>query len=122
MTLAEYVTRVMDEKRLSSYDVEKSSGNRITDSYVLRIRDGKSQRPSVTKLRALAKGLGVDFDEILRVAEGLPEERGWTGQALAEAMMKIVGSDDLTQAVKNLLRMSPDEVRKIARGTRKRKA
>src|SRR4051794_5488236 len=71
-TLSQYVARIMQEKQLKMYDVEVRSGRRITDAYVGNILKGKARNPSVDKLQALAAGLGVDEDEIFRVARGLP--------------------------------------------------
>lgn len=69
-TLPDYVRRIRIEKRLSTVDVEKQSGNRISDSYVTRIENGYVKNVSPEKLQALAKGLGVTEDEIFAVVRG----------------------------------------------------
>jgi transcriptional regulator with XRE-family HTH domain len=48
------------------------SGNAITEGYVRSITRGAASNPSVKKLQALAAGLGVEEEEIFRVARGLP--------------------------------------------------
>jgi transcriptional regulator with XRE-family HTH domain len=69
-SLADYVRRVRSEKNLSTPDVERQSGGRITDAYVSRIENGYVKNVSPEKLQALAKGLGVPEDEIFAVARG----------------------------------------------------
>jgi transcriptional regulator with XRE-family HTH domain len=63
------------EKNLSASDVERASGGRISDAYVLRIENGQVANVSPEKLDALADGLGVSADEIYRIARGLPPEK-----------------------------------------------
>ena len=71
-TLAQYVARMIKEKGLKHHEVKLLSGGGITDGYVRGIMTGKAKNPSVHKLKALARGLGVSEDEIFRVARGLP--------------------------------------------------
>ena len=71
-TLAQYVTRIMKEKKLRPKDVERRSGDEIDDAYVIKIMNGITTNPSISKTQALAQGLGVDEDELFRVARGLP--------------------------------------------------
>ncbi len=69
-TLADYVSRIRQEKRLSLNDVVRQSGNQIANSHVSRIENGLTTNVTTDKLRALAKGLGVSEDEIFAVARG----------------------------------------------------
>ena len=71
-TLAQYVARIIREKGLKHHEVRLLSGGGITDGYVRGIMTEKAKNPSVDKLKALARGLGVSEDEIFRVARGLP--------------------------------------------------
>jgi transcriptional regulator with XRE-family HTH domain len=71
-TLAEYVTRIINEKGLKHQEVRKLSGGKITDGYVRGIMTGRADNLSVAKLKALARGLGVPEDDIFKVARGLP--------------------------------------------------
>jgi transcriptional regulator with XRE-family HTH domain len=117
-TLSQYVARIMEEKQLKMYDVEVRSGRRITDAYVGNILKGKARNPSVDKLQALAAGLGVDEDEIFRVARGLPladtgQRRSndpWPLHLFFKTMERIVSSPELTRIVQALLRASPKEL------------
>jgi transcriptional regulator with XRE-family HTH domain len=69
-TLADYVSRIRQEKRLSLNDVVRQSGNQIANSHVSRIENGFTTNVTTDKLRALAKGLGVPEEEIFAVARG----------------------------------------------------
>lgn len=68
--LADYVRRVRAEKKLSTTDVERQSGHKISDSYVTRIENSYVKNVSPEKLQALAKGLGVSEEEIFAIARG----------------------------------------------------
>jgi transcriptional regulator with XRE-family HTH domain len=73
-TLAQYVTRIIKEKRFTHKEVRQLAGGKITDGYVRGIMTGKARNPSVDKLKALARGLGVSEDEVFSVARGLPPD------------------------------------------------
>ena len=67
-----YVRRVMREKGLTVADVERRAAGEISDSYVHGIMSGKVKgSQTVTKLKALAHGLGVNEDELFAVARGV---------------------------------------------------
>lgn len=70
-SLADYVRRLRGEKRLSLADVAQLSGGQITRSHISRIENGELTNVGLDKLRALAKGLGVDEEEIFAVARGV---------------------------------------------------
>lgn len=69
-SLSDYVRRIRQEKNLSTPDVERLSGGKITDAYVSRIENGHVKNVSPEKLMALAKGLQVPEDEIFSIARG----------------------------------------------------
>jgi transcriptional regulator with XRE-family HTH domain len=75
-TLAQYVTRIIKEKKFTHQEVRKLAGGKITDGYVRGIMTGKARNPSVDKLKALARGLGVSEDEVFSVARGLAPDAG----------------------------------------------
>ena len=79
-TLAQFVTRIIKEKELTHQEVRKLASGKITDGYVRGLMTGKARNPSVDKLKALARGLGVSEDEIFRVARGLPPNAGSKSQ------------------------------------------
>lgn len=116
-SLPEYVKRVMKERGLKPKDVEKQSGGDIVDAYVIKIINGKTKFPSVVKLQALAKGLGVDEDELFKVARGIPKGKRsgepWPGPVLLKAMERIVANPELTRIVKALLETKPAKIKAV---------
>ncbi len=69
-SLAEYVRRIREEKRLSLADVQIASGNCISNTHISRIENAEVKSVSVDRLSALAKGLGVPEEEVFAVARG----------------------------------------------------
>lgn len=69
-TLAEFVSRIMNEKNLTARDVESKSGFNITHSYVNKIKNGDAKNPSSPKLQALAKGLDQPEEIIFAIVRG----------------------------------------------------
>jgi transcriptional regulator with XRE-family HTH domain len=69
-SLADYVRRVRNEKRLSLADVSERSGHLIGRTHINRIENGEVVGVSVEKVRALAKGLGIPEEEIFAIARG----------------------------------------------------
>jgi transcriptional regulator with XRE-family HTH domain len=117
-SLPKYVQRVMKERGLKPKDVEKRSGGKIVDAYVTKIIRGKTKYPSVVKLQALAEGLGVDEEELFRVARGVPlkEKKGgelWPGPVLIKVMERIIASPELTRAVQALLSLKPARLKAV---------
>lgn len=119
-TLSQYVARVMREKDLSALDVEARSGNDISDIYVTNIERGIASNPSISKLQGLAKGLGVDEDELFRVARGLPIKHArkqggdpWPSNVLVKAIERIISNPDLTRLVQAALTMKPSKVKAV---------
>lgn len=98
-TLAQYVTRIIEEKGLKHNEVKQFSSGKITDGYVRGIMTGKADNLSVAKLKALARGLGVPEDDIFRVARGLPLDGDGTNQDRPNypAIMNL-----MSNSVKNL--------------------
>ena len=78
--LSAFVRRLILEKGLTHAGVAARSRNLITDGYVRDLISEKTTNPSVAKLKALARGLGVSEDEIFDVARGIdPKMRGQYG-------------------------------------------
>jgi transcriptional regulator with XRE-family HTH domain len=107
----------MEEKQLSSRDVEARSQGKIADAYVLKIKKGITTNPTVSKLQALAVGLGVSEDEIFKIARGLPgkvpQGEPWPGPVLVNAMDRIVANTELTQIVKALLETKQAKIKAV---------
>lgn len=69
-SLADFVRNVMEEKHLTSREVETRSGNTITHSYVNKIKNGDAKNPSTPLIQALAKGLGEPEEIIFALVRG----------------------------------------------------
>ena len=92
--LAEFVRFARTEKKLSVSDVERNSGGEISDSYISRIENGQIANVSPDKLDALAKGLGINADDIYRVARGLEPSKS---KDRMEIMAETFDGQDLTE-------------------------
>jgi transcriptional regulator with XRE-family HTH domain len=118
-TLAQYVTRIMKGRGLNPRDVEARSGKTIADAYVTKIMKGTATNPSILKLKSLAVGLGVDEDEVFKVARRLPIKakatvgEPWPAPVLIKAMDRIVSSPEITKAVKHLLTLAPEKLKRL---------
>jgi transcriptional regulator with XRE-family HTH domain len=109
----------MYEKDLHPKDVERRSSGKIDDAYVVKIMKGISI-PSINKAQALAEGLGVDEDELFKVARGIPiNESGsrsgdpWPSNVLIRTMESITSSSELTRAVKTIVAMKPAKLKAL---------
>lgn len=131
--LGEYVKRVMKLKGLTQKDVQRMSGERITDGYVASITTGRATNLSVDKLIALADGLGVDADELFHVAsgrqfdDGSRSRNGPDSMMILETVQKAVMSPAVTQILHEVVCLSADERAGLLvfikrRGSNKRKS
>lgn len=73
-SLSDYVRRLMSQKNLTYQAVSDRSGSQISAGYVNDIVLQKTINPSVDKLSALARGLGVPEDEVFAIARGKNED------------------------------------------------
>lgn len=71
-SFGEFITRILNEKKLSLSDVEKRTHRAISDSYLSYIIQNKSKNLTLRKLKALAQGLGEPDAVILEAASGIP--------------------------------------------------
>ena len=78
-SLGDFVRRIRNKKGFSLTDVAKQSrrfGPSIAASYVSRIENDPTRKPTAVALKALAYGLGVPPEELLARAVGLFEPGG----------------------------------------------
>ena len=81
-------------KRFTATEVERNSGGKISDSYILRIENGQVANVSHDKLDALAEGLQVPHDEVHRIARGLSPE---APKEKLEILAETFDGSDLTE-------------------------
>jgi transcriptional regulator with XRE-family HTH domain len=118
--LADYVRRIIRQKQLKLRQVERDSGDQITNGYVSGIINGKINNVSLEKLLALAKGLNVDPYELFAAAIG--EQRQTANELspynppdahlLMELMQEMANTPDLMKMVHAVVQM-PSKDRQI---------
>lgn len=124
--LSNYIARVLKKKRLSLRDVQVMSDSKITDAYVGSILRGRASNPTVEKLQALARGLGVDEDEIFRVARGLTGSGSgdnavadpWHSVMILRLMEEVVSKPSVKEILEQVVELS-DEDRAVVLRTAK---
>jgi transcriptional regulator with XRE-family HTH domain len=67
--LAQYLDRLMRQKRLTPKELSRRSG--LTDNYIIRLRKGQQDNPTVESLKKLAAGLEVNAHDLFPVASGV---------------------------------------------------
>ncbi len=127
-SLSRYVKRIMEDKHLSQRDVRLMSEGKITESYISGIINGTATNLTIDKLKALARGLGVPDQEVVRAAFDLQENGAGirTGEksdslVLVDLSKKIVVSPDITEIVRELVTLPAEgraEVLKVVRSYR----
>lgn len=118
-TFGDWLRKRREELRISGADLERSSG--VSRQYISNLeRNVKSEltgrliQPSVEKVDALAKGLGVAVDEA-RLAAGYAPESPQRGLDLDGVEIKFGRETDLTDEEKERL---VDTVRVVLSGLR----
>jgi transcriptional regulator with XRE-family HTH domain len=114
--LSRFVRRTMSQKQLKVRDVELQSGGTISNGYVSGVMSGSVTNLSIDKLKALARGLGVDVHELLDIICG-PRERSRGNSSLdamqwlefLDLMQKVVASGELQEMLKEAALLSSEE-------------
>ena len=118
LSLGEYLTRKMAEKRLSAAEVARRSDGNLVESYVLKVMHEEIKHPSIPKLKALAEATGLDEDEILAEA-GVEARQVWPPNKLLWVMQKVVASPELTELINLAVDKKPEELRKVLKMLKK---
>ena len=114
--LSRYVKRIMKQKELKVRDVELRSGGQISNGYVSGVMSGSVTNLSIDKLKALARGLGVDVHEILDVVcgprggergEGRVDSSQWV--EFLDLMQKIVASGEMMEIIEEAVLLTGEE-------------
>src|SRR5262249_27621399 len=115
MDLAEFLERKMKELGLTAVEIERRSNYTISDSQISKILKRKVKRPSLAILQALALGAGLNEAELLKYAGAAAKDKPnpWPARELLQTMQKIIGSKELTELIKLLVRKTPEELRKL---------
>lgn len=120
-SLADYVRRVRNEKRLSLADVEaqaKRAGHGIGRTHINRIENGFIDAEGVTpkRLRALAAGLGVPEDDVFNAARGISsvsEDDLEDDEEVAALFFNYTKlTEDDKRELRSVLRMLDEEIKR----------
>jgi len=117
----------MKAKGFSARQVAERADDAITSGYVTGIRKGIAENPSVDKILALAKGMGVDAFELFAIACGLPERQAQLPIAkdrldvleLLDLMRKVAVNPSLMKLIDNCSRLSAKEIEAVHNSTRR---
>ena len=116
-TLAEYTNRIMKQKGLTQKEVAETGG--IAKGYVSGITTGNVTNLSTDKLQALAKGLDVDVMELCAIACGVEySPTGFDPLVFLELMQRVLANPDITEILKNLIRLTKKEREGVLKVTR----
>ncbi|HKQ03746.1 MAG TPA: helix-turn-helix transcriptional regulator [Blastocatellia bacterium] len=107
--LGEYLDRLMRQKNLTPKELSKRSG--LTDSYIGRLRKGRSDNLTVQTVKKLAMALDVNAHEIFAAATGIPasEFPQIDGRLLLDQMLKLIREAHGFDLLQQWLDFSPDE-------------
>lgn len=126
-TLSDYVRLKLIEKDLTTRDVQErssSGGEKITQSYVSQIVSGTAKNLTLTKLRALARGLGVPIEEVISKAYGetYQDDIAFAESRFADAYYKFEGlSEEHKQSIIYLLEILEREIERLRKEERNQK-
>jgi len=109
-TLSEYVRRVMREKGLTFKDVEERSRNAVKIGTVSDIVQERTTNPTVSTLKALARGLGQTEEEVFAIARGESPEPMTLEKFVAE--LQALGVEDFNPA-KGIRALTPADMEEI---------
>lgn len=126
-TLGRFIDRVMKEKGLSRKRVEVMSGGAIKASYVGSIVRGEAKNPSVDKMKALARGIGVDEEVLFRIARGeRPREKTersnpdiWYTRKILKMTDWILTRPDLLDSLLSMMKFDDEDQRAVVDSIKK---
>src|SRR5438128_12055235 len=108
-TLAEYLGRLMRQQNLPPKAVAKRCG--LTDSYIIRIRNGSADNLTVETIVKLANGLEVNAHELFARASGVAagEDVPVDTLLLLDLMQMVVAEPPSLELVRQVMSLTPDE-------------
>lgn len=113
MNLSTFIKQIMAARGFSYRDIEARSGGRISHGYVNSLVRGTHKNPTVEKISALAKGLGVPEDTLTKVVKGiLLKEKDDPAFVVVEEAIREIGikltkeeKEKVIYIVKNFLKL-----------------
>ena len=114
--LIKLIQRVMSEKGISVLQIQKRSGDKIKESFLYDILNGKTKTMSVEKVHALAEGLGLDSLDVFKAASGeevFTHPEPWPPHTLLKTMEQVVDDPEITEIIKALVQAKPKQRKAI---------
>ena len=113
-TLAEYLARLIRQKRLTPKELSRRSG--LTDSYIGRVCKGQSDNLTVDTIKKLADALEVNAHEIFARASGVPvsEDEPIDVGLLFDQLQRLASDSDGVDMLGLFLSMSAGERKKLS--------
>lgn len=109
--LPELVAGELKRQNISSYDVAKRAGNRISAATVTKIINREIKSSSVDTLDALALGLGIDRHDVYNAARGIDNDMPARFQTYAARFDAADVSEDEWQFLETIFKDSVDRFR-----------
>ena len=108
-TLAEYLDRLMRQQNLTPKALAKRCG--LTDSYIIRIRNGTADNLTVDTIVKLANGLEVNPHELFARASGVSvsEDVPVDTLLLLDTMQQVAADPPSLEMVRLLMSFTPSE-------------
>ena len=107
--MAEYLDRLMRQQNLTPKQLAKRCG--LTDSYIIRVRNGTAENLTVETIVKLANGLEINPHELFTRAAGVPmrEDVPIDALLLLDVMKRVAVDPPSLEAVRQLMSFTPEE-------------
>jgi len=100
MTLGQKLKEAREAKGKSLRDIERETGNRISNGYLSLLESNTVKQPSPIHLKLLAEYFGSDYDELMTLAGYSPpavaKGEGTRGSSKGIGAKSSLSTDDLT--------------------------
>jgi transcriptional regulator with XRE-family HTH domain len=112
-TLKEYLDRVMRQKNLKLVDLAKRC--QVSDSYIGKLRSGRSDNLTVRTMLTLANGLGVNAHDVFTAASGVASNNAshLDPLVLLEQMQKLIHNPRGLEVLQKWFQLPPEQQQKL---------
>lgn len=102
--ISTFIKQIMKAKNISYREIEERSKGCISYGYVSGLVRGVYNNPSLEKINALANGLGVPEDTVIKVVKGLPlNEKDDPSSIIVEESIRESGMNLTKEEKKNVI-------------------
>jgi len=115
-TLAEYLKRVMHERKMKVADLQAASG--LSQTYINRLLKGTQSNLTIETIAVLSQALNVDGFELFAAAYGkAPEKINVDLLVLADTINKIILNPMLVELVQNTAKLKSKKHQQVVLDT-----